>query len=139
MQGVETDRTGNSAVAEATDSSLSGKPEAESEEYSERIRQQKYLHKLTEHALKKNQPLIIVNLMHEKMELLSSEDLTGTSKAELICLQALNMRALPGGLSIELPCDNNFPEESQEASTPGATRGAVSVSDSELCEMVNGF
>ncbi|KAJ8446797.1 hypothetical protein Cgig2_016107 [Carnegiea gigantea] len=135
--GVETDRPTNNFAAETTDSSPSGKPEAEIEEYSGWIRQQKYLQKLTEHALKKNQPLIIVNLMHEKVELLSSDDLTGTLKAEQMCLQALTMRAFPGGLSIELPCDNNLPEENQEASTPGAIRGAVSVSDSELCEMVS--
>lgn len=134
-EGVETDRTINNVAAETTDSSPSGKPEAEIEEYSGWIRQQKYLHKLTEHALKKNQPLIIVNLMHEKLELLSSDDLTGTLKAEQMCLRALTMRAFPGGLSIELPCD--LPEENQEASTPGAIRGAVPVSDSELCEMVS--
>ncbi|KAL5990829.1 hypothetical protein ACLOJK_011734 [Asimina triloba] len=67
------------------------KQEIESDEFRALLRQQKYLHNLTENALRRNQPLIISNLMHEKNSLLCAGDLTGTSKIEQICLQALTI------------------------------------------------
>ncbi|CAO2832616.1 unnamed protein product [Amaranthus hypochondriacus] len=141
-EGVNTDRSPIN-LEEDNSSSLACKTEALSEEYTAWIRQQKYLNNLTEHALRKNQPLIIVNMMHDKEHLLSAEDLTGTLKAEQMCLQALCMRALPGGLYIEVPSDNNLLEENQEACTSnskgstGATGVATTIPDSDLPKIVS--
>lgn len=142
-EGVETDRNQSNLEAGVTPSSLGCKPEAISEEHSAWIRQQKYLHNLTEHALRKNQPLIIVNMIHDKAHLLLTEDLTGTLKVEQMCMQALSMRAFPGGLSIEVPSDNNSREENQEACTSNskgstvATGSTSTITDSDLAKMVS--
>lgn len=74
--------------------------DVESDELSAFFRQQKYLNTATEHALRKNQPLIITNLMHEKRGLVQSnpENLSGNIKLEYMCLQALSMRGFPGSI-----------------------------------------
>ncbi|KAK9673520.1 hypothetical protein RND81_12G172700 [Saponaria officinalis] len=140
-EGVENDRS-QSDVDEDMHTSPGCKPEAESEECSAWTRQQKYLHNLTEHALKKNQPLVIINLMHEKTHLLSADDLSGTFKVEQMCLQALTMRAFPGGLSIELPSNVNSQDENHEASTSNskgsaAATGIATIPDSDLPKIVS--
>ncbi|KAJ0972257.1 hypothetical protein J5N97_020216 [Dioscorea zingiberensis] len=81
-------------------------PEVETEEFRALLRHQKYLYSLTEHALKKGQPLIISNLMHDKVQLPMAEDLTGTAKLEQICLQAICMRACSGGSVVDLSANN---------------------------------
>lgn len=82
------------------------KQDLQNEEFCTLLQQQKYLNNLTETALRKNQPLIILNLMHEKVPLLFAEDLTGTEKLEKMCLEALSMRAFPGGLPMEISTVN---------------------------------
>ncbi|KAM0946519.1 putative chromatin assembly factor 1 subunit A [Dioscorea sansibarensis] len=81
--------------------------EAETEEFRTLLRHQKYLCSWTEQALRKCQPLIISNLMHEKTELLMTEDLAGTDKLEQICLQAICMRACPGGSVVDIPANHD--------------------------------
>ncbi|KAK4851838.1 hypothetical protein QYF36_018808 [Acer negundo] len=52
--------------------------------------------------------------MHEKIPLLTAENLSGTSKMEQTCLQALSMRAFHGDLVIEISIDG-VEDEDQEA------------------------
>ncbi|XP_057471860.1 chromatin assembly factor 1 subunit FAS1-like [Actinidia eriantha] len=142
-EGVQVDRKGSDCLVEESNSSSGCKQEFESEEISVLLRQQKYLSNLTEHALRKNQPLIILNLRHEKAMLFTSEELTGIVKLEQMCLQALSMCALPGGPSLEISIDNNFQEELQDASmseskdctTPVTTTTAIL--DSDLSQIVS--
>ncbi|KAK9692233.1 hypothetical protein RND81_09G250300 [Saponaria officinalis] len=142
-EGVENDRSQSDLGEDVTHRSPSCKAEIESEECSARTKQQKYLHNLTEHALKKNQPLVIINLMHEKTYLLSAEDLSGTLKVEQMCLRALSMLAFPSGLCIELPSNNNLQEDSHKFSTPNnkdstvASVIAATISDSDLPKIVS--
>ena len=111
MQGVEVDRMESNHSVEEAPRSPSLKPELESEEFRVLLRQQRQLKILTEQALRKNQPLIISNLMHEKAPLLLAEDLTGNSKLEQTCLRALSMFAFPCDPSIEISVDTNVLEE----------------------------
>ncbi|GFP90080.1 chromatin assembly factor 1 subunit fas1 [Phtheirospermum japonicum] len=115
--------------------------QVQSEEFCTLLWQQKHLNNFTEHALKKNQPLIILNLMHEKTILLSAEELTGTEKIERMCLQALSIRPLPGfpdiGISIRsdvIDEDNEVP--SDKASTTRPATGA-SILDSDLPQIIS--
>ncbi|KAH9622774.1 hypothetical protein KSS87_007370 [Heliosperma pusillum] len=141
--GVEIDKSQNEAGDGITYSSPSLKPEAESEECSAWYQQQKYLNNLTEHALRKNQPLVITNLMHEKTHLLLAEDLSGTLKVDQMCLQALSMRAFPGRSSVEVPTNVNLQEENQETSTSNSTGSEVAteissiIQDSDLPKIVS--
>ncbi|KAH9620580.1 hypothetical protein KSS87_015807 [Heliosperma pusillum] len=140
--GVENDRSQSDFGAEVTNSSTSHKAEAESEECSSWTRQQKYLRNLTENALKKNQPLVIINLMHEKTDLLSAEDLSGTLKVEQMCLQALCILAFPGGPCIEVPYVNLHEENHDVASSNSkacttASTVASTIPDSDLPNIVS--
>lgn len=117
-------------------------PGLESEEFCALLQQQKYLNNLTEHALKKNQPLIISNLMHEKSSLLTAEDLTGTPRLEQMCLQALSMRLFPGGSPVEISLDNV--EDDYQEACPSSGKGkttlnstAITISDSDLRTVVS--
>lgn len=117
-------------------------PGLESEEFCALLRQQKYLNNLTEHALRKNQPLIISNLMHEKTSLLTAEDLTGTPRLEQMCLQALSMRLFPGGSPAEISLDNvedddqeDCPSSGKGRTTPNST--VIAISDSDLHAVVS--
>lgn len=140
-EGVEIDRS--QSKEDDTHIPLDCKSEALDEENSAWMRQQKYLHNMTEHALRKNQPLIIVNMMHDKAHLLSAADLSGSLKVEQMCLQALSMRVFPGGLCIEVPSDKNLQEENQEACTSNskgtsvATGVATTIPDSDLPKIVS--
>ncbi|GAB4835416.1 hypothetical protein Ancab_000324 [Ancistrocladus abbreviatus] len=95
------------------------KAEAEWQENSAWFRQQKYLHNLTEHALHKNQPLIIKNLLHEREPFLSNEDLT------------------------EVPSDNILTAEDEEAQIPDSEGNrmpagtAATIPDSDLPKIVS--
>ena len=143
MQGVQVDRKGSDCLVEESNSSSGCKQEFESEEISVLLRQQKYLHNLTEHALRKNQPLVISNLMHEKASLLMTEEIDGTPKLEQMCLQALSMRLFPGRPTIEISIDINLREEDQDtcainskdSTTPVAP--TPSISDSDLPQIVS--
>lgn len=107
----------------------------QSDEFCTLLRQQKYLINLTEHALKKNQPLIILNLMHKKTALSSAEELTGMSKLEKTALRTLVIRPLPGFPNIEIAVPSDEVDKDQEAlsnkssTTPLATAAAILDSD----------
>nr|BAJ53153.1 JHL23J11.8 [Jatropha curcas] len=101
-EGVQVDRMETELSVEKARGSPSSKQDSESEEFCKLLQQQKYLNNVTETALRKNQPLIILNLMHEKVPLFVAEDLTGTSKLEWTCLEALRVRKFPGGPSMEI-------------------------------------
>lgn len=117
-------------------------PEVESEEFKALLQQQKHLHSLTEQALEKGRPLVISNLMHEKAGLMMAEELNGTPKLEQLCLQALCMRACPGGSVIDISINDNPSNEDQDicqsqnrnSTTPTAT--AAGILDSDLPEFV---
>ncbi|GLT87902.1 hypothetical protein SLE2022_059550 [Rubroshorea leprosula] len=130
VDGMETD------VPLETKCLPSYKQDMQNEDFCLLLRQQKYLNNLTEHALRRNHPLIILNLMHEKASLLSAEDLSGTPKLEQTCLQALCIRGFPGCSPAEISVDK-FQDEDREASlsnrtdsiTPISTTARVSESD----------
>ncbi|KAF6156109.1 hypothetical protein GIB67_024079 [Kingdonia uniflora] len=105
-EGVQVDSM-HIGIADDDDvrSSPKCKQDLEGEEFRVLLRQQKYISNLTDHALQKNQPFIISNLMHEKALLLTSEGLNGTPKIEQLCLQALSIRAFPVGPPIEISID----------------------------------
>lgn len=115
LQGIEVDKIATDPTVEEARSSPGCGAEFESEEFCILLRQQKHLHNLTERALRKNQPLIILNLMHEKVPLLMAEDLSGTPKLEQMCLQALSMCAFPGGPHIEISVTNGVNYDDEKA------------------------
>ncbi|KAL5582967.1 hypothetical protein UlMin_015409 [Ulmus minor] len=135
-EGVQVDRMETDIIVEKAKSS----PALENEEFCVLLRQQKYLNNVTEHALRKNQPLIILNLMHEKASLLSAEDLAGTAKLEQMCLLALSMRPLPGGPPIEISLDSiedNNVEACMSSGKGSATSTVIAISDLDLHKMVS--
>lgn len=140
-EGVQEDRMECESSVEARNSPSC--KQVESEELCVFIRQQKHLHNLTERALRKNWPLIISNLMHEKVPLILTEDLIGTQEFEQTCLLALSMRVFPGCPSIEISVGDDVQEENLEASSssckgntiPVAT--ATAILDSDLPQIVS--
>ncbi|GMH13056.1 hypothetical protein Nepgr_014897 [Nepenthes gracilis] len=142
-EGVETDRNHRSVMDEDARTSSSYKPEAVCEEYSSWIQQQKYLHNLTEHALRKNQPLIIANLMHDKASFLPIGNLKGALALEQMCLQAIAMRAFPGASPVEVPSYDILPEEDQEAQIPNSKGNMIppgisaTILDSDMPKIVS--
>lgn len=104
---------------EETKSSPSCEHGLENDEFCALVRNQKYLHNLTEHALRKNQPLIIINLRHEKAPLLMAENLCATSKMEQACLQALSMRAFTDGILVEMTVDSMDNEDHEACFSDG--------------------
>ncbi|XP_009420141.2 chromatin assembly factor 1 subunit FAS1 isoform X1 [Musa acuminata AAA Group] len=117
------------------------KLEVDNEEFRTLLQQHKILCTFTERALRKSQPLVISNLSHEKIKLLSAEDLNGKAKAEQVCLQALCMRAIPGGAIVDIftnPStsyeDQQVPLAPEESAAQAAT--APVVSDKDLPEYV---
>ena len=87
LQGIQIESLLDDKDEEASSSPTSQC--AEVEEFRSLLRQQRVLNILTEQALRKSQPLIISNLNHEKAELLTAEDLKGTTKIEQLCLQVI--------------------------------------------------
>lgn len=141
VQGVEVDRMDVDAIDVDKKSTANCNREPESVELSALIRQQKHLHNLTEHALRKNQPLIISNLLHEKNTLLTAENLTGASKTEQTCLQALSIIAFDNDLVIEISiedmkCESQEACESNSARTPPVPTASTTL-DSELPTIVS--
>ncbi|XP_058094285.1 chromatin assembly factor 1 subunit FAS1 [Magnolia sinica] len=142
-EGVQVDSM-DSDIADDDTSMPSCKQDVESDEFRALFRHQKYLYNLTENALRRNQPLIISNLMHEKTSLMITEDLSGSSKIEQICLQALSMRSCPGGTSIiDLSTDAIVSSEdkevcqSQSKSDAKPAVAGVAILDSDLPEIVS--
>lgn len=115
----------------------------ESEDLSVFFRQQKYLHNATEQALRRNKPLIISNLLHQKVQSAFAEDLTSTPAVEQTCLLALSMRGFPGCPSMEISVLEDVEEENVEASPPSSNGNATPVStatavpDSDLPQIVS--
>ncbi|KAI7725111.1 hypothetical protein M8C21_026482 [Ambrosia artemisiifolia] len=120
--------------------------QTEIEELSVMFRQLKHLNTLTEHALRKNKPLVILNLMHEKSKSntssLSTQD---RSESEQMCLQALSICAFPVGPSIEISTGDDVQEEVQEDhpsssksnAVPAASGSTNTISDSDLPKIVS--
>ncbi|GMI84535.1 FASCIATA 1, NUCLEOSOME/CHROMATIN ASSEMBLY FACTOR GROUP B, FUGU 2 [Hibiscus trionum] len=136
-EGVEVDRMESDVPVVVAQTSHISEQDGQNEEFGALLRQQKYLNSLTEHALRKNQPLFILNLLHEKASLLMAEDLNGTPKLEQTCLQALSMRAYPFGPSVEISIDS-MEHDNQEACMSSGKAGAtpalsvVPIPDSDL-------
>jgi chromatin assembly factor 1 subunit A len=121
MQGVQVDRMETDVAIEEPRSSPSCKQDSKSEEFCALLRQQKYLNNLTEQALRRNQPLIILNLMHEKAALLMAEDLSGTPKLEQTCLQALSICVFPDSVEISIENKEDGDQEACRSSGKGST------------------
>ncbi|KAL0340827.1 UNVERIFIED_CONTAM: Chromatin assembly factor 1 subunit FAS1 [Sesamum radiatum] len=140
-EGVKADEVESDDLVEEVRNLPNPEQQVQSEEFCTLLRQQKYLKNLTEHALKKNQPLIILNLMHEKTTLFSAEELTGTEKLERMCLQTLSMRPLPGFPDIEISAHNDAVDEDQEAfSAKSSTKllaTAAALADSDLPQIIS--
>ncbi|TYG37052.1 hypothetical protein ES288_D13G111200v1 [Gossypium darwinii] len=125
-EGVQVDRMESDVPVQDIQSSHISEQDGWNEEFSALLRQQKCLNNITEQALRKNQVLIILNLLHEKASLLMAEDLNGTPKLEQTCLQALSMRAYPGGHSIEISIDSKV-HDNQEACLSSVKAGVTPV------------
>ncbi|GFY93396.1 chromatin assembly factor-1 [Actinidia rufa] len=142
-EGVQVDRKEFHCLVEETKQLPGCEQKLESDDMCVLLRQQKYLHNLTERALRKNQPLIISNLMHEKASLLMTEELSGTPKLEQMCLQALSMCLFPGGPTIEISIDITLREEDQNTCTTNTkdctipVAPAPTLSDSNLPQIVS--
>lgn len=65
----------------------------------------KAISSFTEHALRKDRPLVVSNLDHRKVDLLIAKDTTGIHTVEKLCLQALCRMTYPGGPIIDVPTD----------------------------------
>nr|QKZ93426.1 FAS1 [Vuralia turcica] len=127
-EGAQVDRMKKDIDFEGADSSPSCKDDIESEEFCTLLRQQKYLNNLTEQALRKNQPLLITNLIHDKEFLLLGHNLSGTPKLEQMYLQALSMCMIPGSTHIEISIDK-MQDEDREAFLSTGKGGATPISD----------
>ncbi|KAG8390710.1 hypothetical protein BUALT_Bualt01G0111800 [Buddleja alternifolia] len=140
-EGVKGDEMDSDDMVEEVKSVPSSEQQAQSEEFCTLLRQQKHLNNLTEHALKKNHPLIILNLMHEKTTFLSAEELTGTPKIERMCLQTLSICPFPGFPDIKVSMDNDVVDEEQEASTnkssATSTATGAAILDSDLPQIIS--
>ncbi|XP_071712026.1 chromatin assembly factor 1 subunit FAS1-like [Rutidosis leptorrhynchoides] len=139
-EGVEVERMEHSDLVEDAKSSSSCS-QIETEELSILFRQLKHLNILTEQALRKNRPLVILNLLHEKSKS-NSLPTPDCSESEQMCLQALSIRAFPGGPSIEIISGDDTQEvqdeypSSSKSSVVTASSGQV-ISDSDLPEIVS--
>lgn len=107
----------------------------QSDEFCIMLRQQKFLNDLTEHALKKNHPLIILNLMHGKSTLSSAEEVTGISKLERMALQSLSIRPLPGFQNTEISVPSDVVDEGGEVSPNKSS--TTQILDSDLPQIVS--
>lgn len=141
-EGVQVDKV-ESPDAEGSKILSSSAQEGASEEFAVLLRQQKYLHNLTEQALRKNKPLIILNLMHEKAPLLWADELTGNEKVEQMCLGALAICSFPGHSSIPISTCNDVIEGDSEASPSGSKAStpqiasSAALADSDLHQVVS--
>lgn len=141
-EGVQVDKV-ESHDAEGSKTLSSSAQEGPGEEFAVLLRQQKYLHNLTEQALRKNKPLIILNFMHEKAPLLLADELTGNEKVEQMCLGALAICSFPGHSSIPISSCNEVVEGDSETcpsgsktSTPQIASSAA-LADSDLHQVVS--
>uniref|UniRef100_A0A1J3J1U8 Chromatin assembly factor 1 subunit FAS1 n=1 Tax=Noccaea caerulescens TaxID=107243 RepID=A0A1J3J1U8_NOCCA len=137
-EGVQVDRM-EIDPSENDASSTPSKQDQESQEFRALLHQQKHLQSLTDHALAKTQPLMICNLMHEKLSLLASKDVEGTEKVEQVCLRALLLRPFPCSSLIEISNGDTEDEDEEEAgqSTPPSSSRTRSIPDSDLLTVVS--
>ncbi|KAL3833932.1 hypothetical protein ACJIZ3_008668 [Penstemon smallii] len=133
-EGVQSDEMESDELVERVRKLPDSKNQVHSEEFCTLLRQQNYLNNLTEHALKKNQPLIILNLVHEKTTSLSAEELCGTEKLERMCLQTLSIRPFLGLPNVEISIPNKTVDEDLEASSSKSS--TTSVPDSYLPQII---
>ncbi|XP_050940409.1 chromatin assembly factor 1 subunit FAS1 isoform X1 [Cucumis melo] len=131
-EGVQLDRMDTDDVDEVR-STPSSRQDIEGKELYSVLKQQKHLHNMTSLALRKNQPLIILNLLHEKDSLLMAEDLDGTSKLEQTCLAALSMCLMPGGCLIEMSVDG-MADEDPEMCIPSDKDNGTQISTSAILD-----
>ncbi|CAK7325984.1 unnamed protein product [Dovyalis caffra] len=140
-EGVQLDRMDTDPSVEEARSSPSCKQDLESEEFCTLLKQQKYLSNLTDNALRKNNPLIILNLMHEKDALLVADDLSDIPKVEKMCLQALSMRAFPGGpqvgISLDMSPENHDACLSNAKANVTPTPTMIALQDSDMPVVVS--
>ncbi|XP_011077120.1 chromatin assembly factor 1 subunit FAS1 isoform X3 [Sesamum indicum] len=140
-EGVQADEMESDELVEEVRNLPDSQKQIPSEEFCTLLRQQKYLNSLTEHALKKNQPLIISNLMHEKTTLSPAEELTGTEKLERLCLQTLSICPLPDIPSIEISVKNDVidddVESSSNKSSPTLLATAAAMLDCNLPQIIS--
>lgn len=137
-EGAQVDRMEIDDEIELADSSPSCKSDIECEEFGALLRQQKYVNNLTEQALRRNQPLIISNFIHDK-EFLSDHN---TPKLEQLCLQALSMYVIPGSSDIQISMDKMQDEDQEVRLSTGKSgaspiSGAAIIPDSDLSSIVN--
>ncbi|KAI4304179.1 hypothetical protein MLD38_039728 [Melastoma candidum] len=134
-EGVEVDKVDLDMSVEHASSSSQ---HVDNKALLEVFRQQKHLRRLTEHALKKNKPFVLLNFMHEKSSLPTTDELSGSEKLEQICLQALRVCPFPGAALPEpVFCemlDEDQKVKSKSCSSPAAT--AAAISDEELLTIV---
>ncbi|KAI7735944.1 hypothetical protein M8C21_005128 [Ambrosia artemisiifolia] len=129
-EGVEVDRKDHHDIIEDATSS----PNCDLVETEELFILFKHLNTLTEHALRKNRPLLIFNVMHERSK----------SESEQMCLQALSIRAFPVGPSVEILAGDDMQEEIRE-DCPSSSKSSVlpvaswtaTILDSDLPEIVS--
>ncbi|GER43208.1 chromatin assembly factor 1 [Striga asiatica] len=141
-QGVDTDCRNSDDLVEDLKNPLNSEQQIQSEEFRTLLRQQKYLSNVTDHALRKNCPLIIMNLMHQKTTLLSADELTGTDKLERMCLQSLSIRPLSGlpQVDISIHCDVVVEENEAFHDTPITTPPPVTsaaILESDLPQIIS--
>lgn len=125
MQGAQLDRMETDVDLEEVDSSSCSKDDIETEEFCALLRQQKFLNNLTEHALRKNNPVIIANFVYDKELSLLDHSINGTPKQEQMCLQALRMYTIPGGSYIELELSTDKMQEEDQEASPSTGKGAA--------------
>lgn len=124
-EGAQLDRMETDVGLEEVDSSSCSKDDIETEEFCALLRQQKYLNNLTEHALRKNNPVIIANFVYDKELSLLDHSINGTPKQEQMCLQALRMYTIPGGSYIELELSTDKMQEEDQEASPSTGKGAA--------------
>ncbi|GAU32452.1 hypothetical protein TSUD_158500 [Trifolium subterraneum] len=124
-EGAQLDRMETDVSLDEADSSLCSKDDIETEEFCALLRLQKYLNNLTEHALRKNNPVIITNFGHDKELLLLDHNISGTPKQEQMCLQALTMYTIPGSSCIELELSTDKIQDEDQEASPSTGKGAA--------------
>lgn len=138
LQGIQVESLLDEKADDASSLPTSQCPEVE--EFRTLLRQQKVLNTLTEQALRKSQPLVISNLAHEKADLLTAQDLKGSSKIEQLCLQVLSMQICPGGGVVDVPAIDSSSaasEETNQSNAKSSPAAASSVLDTDLQEIVS--
>ncbi|CAJ2645587.1 unnamed protein product [Trifolium pratense] len=124
-EGAQLDRMETDVSLEEADSSLCSKDDIETEEFCALLRLQKYLNNLTEHALRKNNPVIITNFVHDKDLSLLDHNISGTPKQEQMCLQALTMYTIPGSSCIELELSTDKIQDEDQEASPSTGKGSA--------------